>query len=249
MKPEVEPYFDQVIVERDDLKGFEHKLFLDEYSPYEKTFFFDADILILQDILPIIEQWSGYAYSVRGRMATEGVSSFGLDRKLALQLIEKDEFSVIDGAGHAYFEKPACVELFDKAREISKQYDIFQTNKFADEDAVGIAMTTLDIKPMENNGFLGSPWCAINDSFKIDTDKPMCKYDDLVWGVVEPYVVHFPRFIFPFVYARELIKTFKRHNIKVDGIWNQAAKEVFIIKVLWPVLKLRRTVIRYFKLS
>ena len=169
LKSEVEPFFDQVIIERSDLKGFEHKLYLDEYSPYEKTFFFDADILIIKDIMPIIDKWVGSAYAVRGKLATKGVSSFGLDREHTLALLKKEQFSVIDGAGHAYFEKPACKEVFDLARVILTEYPKYQADRFADEDALGIAMTILGISPKENDGFLGSPCCSINNSFKIDS--------------------------------------------------------------------------------
>jgi len=240
LKSKVEPFFDQVIIERSDLKGFEHKLYLDEYSPYEKTFFFDADILIIKDIMPIINKWAGNPYAVRGHLATEGLSSFGLDRKFALGIIRKEGFVVIDGAGHAYFEKPDCKVVFDKAREILGQYDIYQTKSFADEDAVAIAMTMLGIKPMENNGFLGSPWCSINNSFVINTDNSICIYDDLIHGVVEPYIVHFPTFAYPLIYARELRRTYKRNNIKVGGIWFQAIKEIFIFNIFWPALSFRR---------
>jgi len=236
--------FDKVIIQRTDLKGFEQKLYIDEYSPYKNTFFFDADILVIKDIRPIIKRWEGNSYAVRGRLVTEGISSFGLNRKKALQLINKDQFSVIDGAGHAYFEKPKCAKVFDKAREVLAEYEVYDTRNFADEDAIGIAMTLLGIKPMDNNGFLGSPWCSINNSFVINTDNSICTYNDLIHGIVEPYVVHFPSFAYPMTYARELIRTYKRHDIKVSGIWRQAVKEIFIFNIYWPILSLRKRIIK-----
>ena len=249
LKDKLQPYFDRVIIERNDLRGFEHKLFLDEYSPYKNTFFFDSDILIIKDIIPTIQEWSGNAYAVRGRLENDTKSSFGLDRNYVLGLINKENFSVIDGAGHAYFEKPACKKVFDTARDILKDYSIYRANKFADEDAMGIAMTMLDIAPKENNGFLGSPWCAINHSFVIDTDRSRCHYDDLIYGKVEPIIVHFPRFVYPLTYARELIKTYKRNNIRISGIWTQAIKELFTVKILWPLLKLRRKMLKLMKVD
>jgi len=249
LKNRVAPYFDQVIIERPDLKGFEHKLYLDEYSPYKNTFFFDADILIIKDIMPIIEQWAGSAYAVRGRLTTNGVSSFGLDRKYVLALLQKEQFSAIDGAGHAYFEKPQCTKLFNTARNIMAEYEIYKASRFADEDAVGIAMTQLDIEPKNNSNFLGSPWCAINRSFKINTDNSTCNYQDLVLGEVEPYVVHFPSFVYPFTYAREMARTYRRHDVKVGGLWLQAAKEVWILHVFWPLATLRRKILKVLGLS
>jgi len=235
LQAKVAPYFDQVIIERADLKGFEHKLYLDEYSPYQKTFFFDADILIIKDINPIIKKWAGSAYAVRGKRATEGVSSFGLNRKYVLDLINKKQFSVIDGAGHAYFERPDCKVIFDKARQVLADYEKYKATRFADEDAMGIAMTLLDIEPKKDSDFLGSPCCAINKSFKINTNKASCSYSDLLLGEVNPYFVHFPSFVYPFTYGREMKRTFKRNNIAVSGIWVQAFKELIILNIIWPL--------------
>jgi hypothetical protein len=249
VRPLLEPYkhlFDKIITQRAELKGFEQKLYLDEYSPYQKTFFFDADILILKDIRPIIEKWSGSDYAARGQLTKGGVSAFGLDRQFVLNLIGKKSFSKIDGAGHAYFEKPGCQRVFDKAREVLSEYHKYQAEKFADEDAVGIAMTMLDIAPKKNDGFLGSPWCAINNSFKIDTDNSSCSYDDLVDGYVEPCAIHFPILAQPIVYARELRKTYKRNGIKVNGIWGQAFKEYVRINVYYPLASMRRKILNYF---
>jgi len=240
----VSPYFDKVIIERSDLKGFEHKLYLDEYSPYINTFFFDADILIIKDILPIINLWSGSDYAVRGYIITKEkgkkISNFGLDRINALQLIDKKEFSVIDGAGHAYFEKPACKVLFNTAREILKEYPKYKANSFADEDAVGIAMTKLDIKPKDNNAFLGSPWCAQKGSFKIDTNKGICTYVDKQVGIIDPYVVHFPRFVYPYIYTVELKKIFKKNNVRIGGLYSNMLVEIFTGRVLWRLSRLKK---------
>jgi len=247
LKPKVQPYFDQVILERSDLKGFEHKLYLDEYSPYENTFFFDADILIIKDIMPIIEKWSGSAYAVRGELVEEGGSSFGLNREFVLDLINKKQFSVIDGAGHAYFEKPACKVVFDEGRKVLSEYAKYKAPRFADEDAMGIAMTLLDIAPKQDKYFLGSPWCAIDKSFKINTNNATCTYKDLVLGEVSPYFVHFPSLVYPFTYAREMLRTYKRHNVQVSGIWRVAVKELWILNAYWPLATLAKKILARFK--
>lgn len=244
LKEKLAPFFDKVIIERDDLKGFEHKLFLDLYSPYKNTFFFDADILIIKDITPIISKWKGSAYAVRGYQTKNGTSSFGLNREYVLKKINKQLFSVIDGAGHAYFEKPACNEVFDKARSILNDYSSYRAPRFADEDGMGIAMTILDIEPKQNEDFLGSPWCAKPKTFTIDTNKSHCYYEDKLFGPVSPYVVHFPKFVFPFTYAREIKKTYKRHGLSVSGIWTQAINELIKINILWPISGIKKKIIK-----
>jgi len=95
----VEQYFDHVIIEKSDIKGFQHKIFLDHYTPYRETFFFDADILIFKDLSPIIDQWAGSIYTARGWYLESGLSSFGLDRKVVLKKINKKKFVHIGGAG------------------------------------------------------------------------------------------------------------------------------------------------------
>jgi len=96
-------------------------------------------------------------------------------------------------------------------------------------------MTLLDIAPKQDKQFLGSPCCAINRSFKINTNSGICTYKDLVQGEVSPYFVHFPSLTHPFTYAREMLRTYKRHNIKISGIWRVALKELIILRVIWPL--------------
>jgi len=247
LKAKVQPYFDQVILERSDLKGFEHKLYIDEYSPYENTFFFDADIIIIKDIMPIIEKWSGSAYAAKGKLGKAGVSSFGLNREFVLDLVNKKQFSMIDGAGHAYFEKPACYEVFDMARGVMADYAKYKALRFADEDAMGIALTLLDIAPKHDTQFLGSPCCAINKSFKINTNNASCTYNDLELGDVSPYFVHFPSLTYPFTYAREMLRIYKRHNVQVGGVWRVAVKELWILNVYWPLATLAKKILARFK--
>jgi len=236
-------YFDQVIIEKSSLKGFEHKLYLDEYSPYKNTFFFDSDILIIKDIREVASRWKGSGYAVTGKQLSGGISSFGLKRNKVLQMYNKKLFSVIDGAGHAYFEKPQCFQVFEKAREIMADYHIYNANHFADEDAIGIALTILGIVPKVNDGVLGSPWHAINNSFNINSDISLCRYLDLEKGVVEPYFVHFPRYSSPFIYAREMKKSFKRQKIKVNGVYYFALKEIFKINIIWPLIVIKKKIL------
>jgi hypothetical protein len=236
LKPLVENYFNHTIIEHSHMKGFEHKLYLDQYSPFEKTFFFDADILIIKSIKDTVKLWQDSGYAVRGKLTKDGISSFGLNRQHALKILNKSDFSQICGAGHAYFEKPYASLLFDEARAIVSEYEKFEvTGALADEDVIGIAMTKLDLAPKDNDNFLGSPWCAIKSTFKIDTNTSTCQYKDIIEGNVEPVIVHFPRFAYPLTYARELSKTYKRAGIKIDGIWYQAIKEFYIGEFLWPL--------------
>ena len=41
-------YFDYVIDEKPELRGFVHKVHIDDYSPFQETMFFDADVLVFK---------------------------------------------------------------------------------------------------------------------------------------------------------------------------------------------------------
>jgi len=134
--------------------------------------------------------------------------------------------------------------VFDEGRKVMSDYTKYKAPRFADEDAMGIAMTLLDIQPKKDNNFLGSPCCALNKSFKINTNKASCSYSDLLLGDVEPYFVHFPSFVYPFTYGREMVRTYKRHHIKVRGVWTIAVKEMLILNVYWPLSKMVKKLLK-----
>jgi len=202
----VEPFFDIVVEERHGLRGFRHKLYLDEYSPFSRTLFLDADVLVFRDLGPILESWKGRPYTARGSYFEEGFSSFGLDRRLVLSRIGKPRLVVIGGAGHAYFEKPGCSAVFEKGREIMHNYAAYANPcRFADEDVMGIAMTLLGLQPMPNNGFHARVIHAQNGTWKMDTLSSMCRFrDKRTQELVEPIIVHFANLDAPFLYHQEI---------------------------------------------
>ena len=72
LKPLLTPYFDYVIEERPGLRGFVHKVYLDEYTPFDTTFFLDSDILCFRPLKPYVEVWNNPIYSACGRYHTGG---------------------------------------------------------------------------------------------------------------------------------------------------------------------------------
>jgi len=186
----MKPFFDEVVPERTDIKGFEQKLYLDHYSPYERTLFLDADMYVFRDPIPVVEQWAGSAYTARGTYFTEGMSSFGLDRRRCLEKIGKDRLVVIGGAGHGYFERSRCGELFELSRSLAKDRTRFADNnwKFADEDVIGVAMTLLGLAPQEAEDLLCGPAAP---GFRVIMDGPRCEALDSQGRVMQPRLLHF----------------------------------------------------------
>jgi hypothetical protein len=223
-------HFDYVIEQSHDLKGFEHKVHLDEYSPFEKTFFFDADILFFKDLQPIYEAWKGQPYAVRGGYVTSGIGSFGLDHKVVLSKINKPKLAMIGGAGHAYFEKPACKELFDLSRKITKDYtDYANPCRYADEDVVAIAMTILDIEPMTTKWFQARVIHANKGTLRMDVTKGLCRFEVGDGEVVEPNMVHFAVREGAFIYRKNLSKLFKENGINMEfELWKLAFNDFYV---------------------
>lgn len=197
--------FDHLIPERTDLRGFEHKLHLDEYSPFERTLFIDADMLVMGDPLPLMERWRGRSYMARGHYVSGGRSSFGLERKEIQQMLGSVRMVKIDGAGHAYFEKPACLPIFQRAREIRADYDrIAPAARLADEDVMAIVMTELGLPPIDDDQVVGFPESARRATLKLDAMAGECTYIDVRGERITPTLLHFARNQCPLLYHHQM---------------------------------------------
>ena len=171
----VAPYFDICVEEDPSLRGFIHKLHLDRYSPFEETFFFDADVLVFRPLNQVLGNWRSQPYYACGKYVTTGISPFGLNTEKVLRIINKGSLVQIDGAGHCYFRKPECGAIFELARKIATDYEHYAGQiKFADEDVMNIAMTMLDLKPMPHFDFWARPLSAKAGSIKMDASEGDC---------------------------------------------------------------------------
>lgn len=216
VKQELEPYFDYVVEEEPGIRGFRHKVYLDKYSPFETTFFFDSDVLVFKPLRPVVEAWGKQAYTARGKYETEGISAFGLDRRAVLEKIGKDKLVVIDGAGHALYSKPECGPVFELAREVTDNYAALAGDiKYADEDAMSIVMTMLDIKPAENKGFFSRHLSAVPGTLKLSAENAYCQFVEASDGqIVEPVMMHFAANEGAYAYGMQLSRLFKKFGVE-----------------------------------
>ena len=245
--PHLAPYFDEIITEDPQVRGFAHKLYLDRYSPFDKTFFFDSDVLLFRPLKEIQPNWGGRAYSACGDYVSAGVSSFGLNNVEVLKIIGREKLVHIDGAGHAYFEKPACFEVFDLARNVAANYQNFAGNiRLADEDVMNIVMTMLDLTPMPHFGFWSVAGSAKRGSLRMDVTTGMCS---MIWADTgsscNPYMMHFLANQAPLTYAIQLKRLFRKFKVRgLDPIFRKAAFDFYTINVLWPLHTLIRRSIK-----
>lgn len=236
--PLIGPYFDFIVPEDPSLRGFSHKLHLDRYSPFEETFFFDSDVLVFRPLEGVLDRWRAQPYSACGYYLRTGVSTFGLDKVHVLNVIGHKELVCIDGAGHAYFRKPGCVELFDLAREIAADYPKFtgRVIPLADEDVVAIAMTILDLKPMSDPEFWSRYLSGKRGTVQIDATNAKCVMQLVVSSEVQrPYMMHFAMNEAPFVYAAQLRRLFRRFGLSTNGLIRGAFEDFYVTEIEWPL--------------
>jgi len=233
LRPLLSPYFDYVIDENPTLRGFEHKVHLDRYSPFEDTFFFDSDVLLFKNLASIVEDWNDQPYTACGGYRNDGFGSFGLDRAAVLRKLGKENFVEIGGAGHGYFRKPACQTIFDLAREITANYHDYAGDiKYADEDVINIAMTILGLVPASGQGFFSRYLSATPGTLEMDATKGVCKFIARHSGLpMAPYMMHFAANEAPFPYANQLRRIFKNNGVSTRGLYRAATIDFYDLEV------------------
>lgn len=214
------PYFDHVIDEKPDIRGFAHKVYLDHYSPFEKTLFLDSDVFVFKPLAGYVQEWGDTPYVACGAYVAGGRSSFGFDRDYLLKQMGKDRLVCIDGAGHAFFCKTACESVFARAREITANYtEIGRGARYADEDVMNIVMTEFDLKPAKRYPFFSRYLSAKKGSVKMDAATGTCRFILIDTGMLfEPCMMHFAANEAPLVYTTQLWKLFSRSGVKTKGL-------------------------------
>jgi hypothetical protein len=229
----LEPYFDHVIEERAGLRGFVHKVYLDEYSPFEETMFFDSDVLVFKPVQPYVDVWRQHAYTATGRMMSSGKSAFGMDRADMCRQLGKSELVVIDGAGHAFFRKPACAEIFATAREVTARHkEIMGPIPYADEDVMDYVMTQFDIPPMPKPDFFSRHRSGKPGTVKLDATKGVCEFVFQDTGeTMHACMMHFAANEAPFVYHWQLYKLFRKFGVKAPGLLSSALHDFYELSI------------------
>lgn len=235
--PLVSPYFDHVIEEKQGLRGFVHKVYLDEYSPFEKTFFFDSDVLLFRPVKPYAEEWGQSSYMAVGSHETGGLSCFHLDRSSMLRKLGRQYMVSIDGAGHALFTKPGCTAVFDQAREVTSNYrEIAGDIRYADEDVLAIVMTMMDLPPAPIGNFFSRYFSARPGSIRMDASSGECEF---IWRDTgkrfQPCMMHFAANEAPVAYTRQLIKLFRKFGVPIHGLLIMVIRDIFETKLRWPI--------------
>jgi hypothetical protein len=235
LRPVLSPHFNHVIDEDPTLRGFVHKVHLDRYTPFEATFFFDSDVLVFKNLAPIVDAWGDQPYNACGELMSDGISYFGLDRAMVCRKLGAERLVTIDGAGHAFFKMPACIPVFERAREITRQYREYAGDgRYADEDVMNIVLTMMGIEPRPRWDFFSRHLTAVPGSLRIDAVNGRCAMVERATGkTLTPYMMHFAANEGPFTYARELRKLFLRFGVDPSGLYRSAMEDFWELEVRW----------------
>lgn len=229
VRPFVAPYFDYVVEEQAGLKGFAHKVYLDQYSPFVETVFFDSDVLVFKPVRPYVERWGPGPYYACGHYMSGGKSAFGMDRQQVLRKIGKERLVVIDGAGHAFFRRPSCDEVFNLAREVTSQHRSYAGDiPYADEDVIDIVMTKLDLPPAPFEDFFARYISAVPGTMDMDATRGRCAFTAVIDGKrFEPCMVHFAANEAAIAYTRQLFGLFKKFGVSTRGLVSVGAEDFY----------------------
>ncbi|MBK7614780.1 MAG: hypothetical protein IPJ08_09960 [Burkholderiales bacterium] len=254
-RPLVARHFDVVVDEDPSLRGFEHKIHMDRYSPFVETVFFDSDVLVFKPVWPLIQAWRSHPYMACGELMTEPMcrlntvvrtSSFGMDRIAVMQRLGKPALTVIDGAGHAYFRKPACQPVFDMARDVTRQHkQLIGDIPFADEDVIDYVMTAMDIPPAPWANFFSRHLSGSPGTVRMNAVRGECRFVSATTGeVVEPCMMHFAANEVPFAYHRQLFGLFRAHGLSTEGLLGQCLNDWYLRRIRDRLSAMKRRLLR-----
>jgi hypothetical protein len=229
LKSILAPHFDFVIDEQPDIRGFAHKVYLDCYTPFDKTLFLDSDVLVFKPVESYVKAWGNVPYVACGKYVTGGTSSFGFDRDALLQRMGREQLVCIDGAGHAFFCKPQCEAVFVRAREITSDYKAIAGNaRYADEDVLNIVMTEFNLAPAKSYPFFSRFLSAKKGTMEMDVSVGRCGFELADLGQhMEPCMMHFAANEAPLTYTFQLSKLFSKFGLSRKGLFKMGAKDAW----------------------
>ena len=205
-------YFQYIIpLDPEKGSGFSQKMYMNKYSPFQKTLFIDSDCLAVGDISFLFEWMNGQPISVLGKKVFHG-SLLGTTIEEIKKKININYLPTFNG-GVYYFEKGEESEkVFNLARVIFfekyKEWGLWLFDgKPGDEPAMSIAMGHFQIEPTADPEYK-SMYTPVGQKgiFKMDILKGFCLFNkNDVW--VRPTVMHFGGgYPEAFHYKREIAK-------------------------------------------
>lgn len=210
-EPRLAEVFDSVIpIQSERGDGYRQKLSIDQYSPYERTIFIDADCLVMQDLWGLFVQCSTTPFGYAGELRGEG-TWYEVDLGSLCQ--QRGYLGGVVTLNTGFFQFGSGAEsqaIFARARELhdtevdSLGFCSFRGTR-SDEPALALALTEAGCAPLDDNGCSMRTPIGIVGPMRIDVLKGVCeftKYD----RPVTPSIVHFATWQYNPIYYRERAK-------------------------------------------
>jgi hypothetical protein len=208
---ELKKYYDLIIPIDEQLgKGYSQKLYMYQYSPFEKTLFIDVDCLVIDSIDWLFERFNTHPVSVIGKILSTG-ALLGTTVEELKKKIDIQYLPTFNG-GVYYFEKGTVAQkvFADAIHIFNNRYEELNLWKFSgqagDEPAMSIAMAMNQMQPIDDDARGMYTPVGQTGVFKMDALKGFCefyKYDKKVTPVIMHFGGGYPE---AFHYKRETTK-------------------------------------------
>jgi hypothetical protein len=220
--------FDYVIEqnEYDKFVGCSNKLSMYEYSPFERTIFFDADTLLVRDNIDFFwDKLENYSFTLQGHKKTFGMWGDLCLEKMIAEL--KLPYMITGPSAFIYFDKS------QKARSVFKKIKEYYYNnrktitwihknvneQYADEPIICAAMCFNNMDPIpfywEGNCMFVGP--TGGTEFNVDVVNRKCSFFRGGY-LCEPTAFNHSSIKSHFIYLREAYKLRKLYKINRDTL-------------------------------
>jgi hypothetical protein len=236
--PQLHRLFTQVIAYRPQYgSGVRQKLFLDRYSPYDRTLFIDSDCLVLGNLDAFWSAFDGQHFAVPGfRYLLKGATDPYIDVDHVLDTLNITAIPKFNGGTYYFTRNPQATAFFDTARNILDDFRTLRLGEFrrngpADEAIYAVAMALHGIAPTwMGPGGMWTP-CGYKGPLLLDAISGTCSFEKEGMKL-SPEIVHFPgEYVFAFPYIRERARLRARIEGERTSMFSLAAP--FAISVLW----------------
>ena len=215
--------FDYIVEqnEHDKFIGCSNKLTMYEYSPFERTIFFDADTLLVRDNIDFFwEKLKNFSFTLEGHKKTVGMWGDLDVKKIIAEL--RLPYMIVGPSAFIYFDKsPKARSVFKKIKEYydSNRRTITWIHKnvngqYADEPIICAAMCFNELEPIpfdwEGNCMFVGP--TGGTEFNVDVVNRKCSF--MRGGYLcEPTAFNHSSIKSHFIYLREAYKLRKLYKI------------------------------------
>src|SRR5690554_6784826 len=173
--------------------GVRQKLYLDHYSPFEKTLFIDSDCIVVR---PIGELWSFFSevpFGVAGTEIREG--KWYMDVRSVLDRFGLEVMPKFNGGVYYFDRSETAKSVFETARNLADQYkqigiDTFRGDGPNDESVYALSLGLHNIASVRDNGYYLHVPRPIQGPLVIDVYKGVCIFNKMGYQF-SPAIVHF----------------------------------------------------------